>query len=400
MHSLTSAFLLAGTALALPAPEIFQRQGTCTVGDNFAAVSEKALPDPWKFADGKAVASAEDWACRQEEMSKVMQQYELGEYPKPPDELTATMSGNSLSLTIKVGSNSKTLTVAITKPSGGGAEGGPAIIGVGGISIPVPAGVGRINFGNDACAGQTNPSSHGTGWFFDLHGRSHSAGATTAWAWCVGRIIDGLEKVGPEASGIDTKRLGVTGCSRNGKGAFMVGALEKRIALTIPQESGSGGAACWRISDSEKAKGQNIQTASQIVGENAWFSPNFNAHTSKTDTIPEDHHFLAAMVAPRGLFVIENNIDWLGPVSTTACMKAGRMIYKGLGVGPNMGFSLVGGHQHCQFPSATTANLNSYIDTFLMGTGKTNDVETSVSTVNMADWTGSWSEAPAINLAA
>jgi hypothetical protein len=401
MLALTSALLLAVPALAMPAADLFRRQATCATKDNYAAVNEKALPDPWKFADGTAVSSAANWTCRQAEMSKILQQYILGDYPPPPSSVSATMSGGSMSLTVTVGSNSKTISVSITKPSGGGASGGPAIIGVGGVSIPVPAGVGRINFGNDACAAQASPSSHGTGWFFDLHGRSHSAGATTAWAWCVGRIIDGLEKLGPAATGIDTTKLGVTGCSRNGKGAFMVGALEKRIALTIPQESGSGGAACWRVSDSEKAKGKNIQTGGQIVGENAWFSPKFNSFTSKITTIPGDFHFLAAMVSPRGLFVIENDIDWLGPVSTTACMKAGRMIYQGLGVGPNMGFSLVGGHQHCQFPSASTTNLNSYINAFLLGQGKTNDVETSKATVQMSEWVGGWSAAPkSINLAA
>src|SRR3569833_1388206 len=279
-------------------------------------------------------------------MSKIMQQIELGDLPPSPDSVTATMSGTSMSLTIKVGSNTKTLSVGITKPSGGGATGGPAIIGVGGISIPVPASLGRINFGNDACAGQTNPSSHGTGWFFDLHGKTHSAGATTAWAWCVGRIIDGLEQLGPEKTGIDAKTLAVSGCSRNGKGAFMAGVLEKRIALAIPQESGSGGAASWRSSDSEKAKGKSIQTAHQIVRENAWFSPRFSDYVDKATTLPEDHHFLPAMMAPRGLFIIENDIDWLGPVSTTVAMKAGRLIYEAMGARANMGFSLVGGHSH------------------------------------------------------
>jgi hypothetical protein len=389
MRSLTSALLLASGALALPASELFERQGTCATASSYATVNEKGLNDPWKFADGKAVTTAADWTCRQAEMSKMLQQYELGDYPGPPDSLTASLSGTTLTLNIKVGSNSKTVTTTFSKGSSGA-----AIIGVGGISVPVPGTVGKINFGNDACAAQTNPSSHGSGWFFDLHGKSHSAGATTAWAWCVGRIIDGLEQLGVDKTGIDPKKLGVTGCSRNGKGAFMVGALEKRIALTIPQESGSGGAACWRISDSEKSKGKNIQTASQIVTENAWFSPKFNSFTKATSTIPEDHHFLAALVAPRGLFVIENDIDWLGPVSTTACMKAGRQIYKQLGVGPNMGFSLVGGHSHCSFPSATTANLNSYINTFLLGQGPTNDVETSKATVSMSEWTGSWSAGP------
>ena len=58
------------------------------------------------------------------------------------------------------------------------------------------------------------------------------------------RIIDALEAT--PAVKIDPKRVAVTGCSRNGKGAFVAGAFEPRIALTIPQESGSGGAACWR----------------------------------------------------------------------------------------------------------------------------------------------------------
>ena len=399
MLQTASAMLLAvvPAALAIPASAIFGRQ-TCSTSDSYATVNNKALPDPWKFADGRAVATAADFKCRQAEMSKILQQYVMGDLPPPPT-VKATMSGNNMNIQITVGSNTKSITVAVTKPTGAGASGGAAIIGVGGISVPVPAGVGRINFGNDACAAQANRNSHGTGWFFDLHGKSHSAGATLAWAWCVGRIIDALEQLGPATTGIDPKKLGVTGCSRNGKGAFVVGAFEPRIALTIPQESGSGGAACWRISDSEKAKGKNIQTASQIITENAWFSPRFNSYVSATNTIPGDHHYLAALVAPRGLFVIENDIDWLGPVATTGCMKAGRQIYDAVGVRSNMGFSLVGGHSHCQFPSATTANLNSYINKFLLGTSQTtNDVETSKATVNMAEWTGSWSAAPKITL--
>lgn len=80
------------------------------------------------------------------------------------------------------------------------------------------------------------------------------------------------------------------------------------------------------------------------MGENAWFSPRFNSYVSATSSIPEDHHLLAALTVPRGLFVVENDIDWLGPVSTTGAMKAGRLIYKAYGVPNHMGFSLVGGH--------------------------------------------------------
>lgn len=143
----------------------------------------------------------------------------------------------------------------------------------------------------------------------------------------------------------------------------------------------------WRVSDAEKAAGENIQTASQIVGENAWFSPDFNDVVAATDTIPEDHHMLAALTVPRGLLVLENDIDWLGPVSTTTAQKAGRLIYKAYGVPNNMGFSLVGGHGHCQFPSSQQADLTSYIDFFLLkGATEPKDLEVSSAKVDMEQW--------------
>lgn len=107
--------------------------------------------------------------------------------------------------------------------------------------------------------------------------------------------------------------------------------------------------------------------------------------------MPEDHHFLAAMTVPRGLFVIENDIDWLGPVSTTGAMKAGRVIYKAYGVPTNMGFSLVGGHNHCQFPSSQQSDLTAYINYFLLKTGSApGETEKSPSNVDMSQWTKNW----------
>lgn len=144
----------------------------------------------------------------------------------------------------------------------------------------------------------------GQGKFYTLYGNTHSAGALTAWAWGVSRIIDALELT--PAAGINTQKIGVTGCSRNGKGAIVAGALDERVALTIPQESGSGGAACWRLSDYQKSQGTDVQTASHIITENVWFSKNFDPHVNQVNRLPFDHHSLAGLVAPRGLFVIEN----------------------------------------------------------------------------------------------
>ncbi|KAI0179090.1 carbohydrate esterase family 15 protein [Hypoxylon sp. FL1284] len=386
MRRTAVALLLGSTASARPFSEIYRRQNTsdCAVSDTYPAVDFAKLPDPFTFEDGTKVASQDEFACRQQEISKLLQQYELGTYPPPPDSVEASMSGNSLSIKITVGSKSVTIAPTIRKPN---STPGPAIITIGGSSLPIPATVGTIGFNNDNFASQASGQSRGQGAFYTLFGNTHSAGALTAWAWGVDRVIDALEQLGEETTGIDPKRLGTTGCSRNGKGAFIVGALANRIALTLPQESGSGGAACWRISDDEQRKGKNIQTAGEIVGENVWFSENFNQYTSKTTSMPEDHHMLAALVAPRGLLSFENDIDWLGPVSTTACMKAGRLVYKGLGVPTNMGFSLVGGHNHCMFPQAQQAELTAYINYFLLaGDTAPPEVEKSPASVTVTDW--------------
>lgn len=383
----TTAALLLGSALAFPTELVERQNTTCTIPTTFAEQTNAKLPDPFTFANGNKVTTQADWKCRQQEISKMLQQFELGDFPGPPDKVEASLSGTTMTVKITVGSKSASITATIKAPS---TKPGPAIITIGGASLPIPGTVGTVAFNNDGFAAQTDKNSHGKGTFFDLFGASHSAGALTAWAWGVGRIIDGLEQLGADKTGIDPKRLGTTGCSRNGKGAFVVGALNDRIALTLPQESGSGGAACWRISDAQKKAGANIQTAGEIVGENAWFSPRFNAYTGKTTSMPEDHHMLAGLVAPRGLFVMENDIDWLGPVSTTACMKAGRLIYKGVGVPDNMGFDLTGGHSHCQFPSSSQASLTGYINAFLLKTGSPpSGVEKSTSSVAVADWV-SW----------
>lgn len=385
MVHLPSALLVAGAALAVAAPanHIFERQ-TCAVSSSYPTANNAKLPDPFTTSSGAKVTTKAEFECRRQEISKILQQYELGTYPPLPDKVEGTMSGTGISVKITVGSKTVTFNAAIKKPSGSGPF--PAIIGIGGASIPIPGTVASITFPNDQFAAQSGGSSRGKGLFYDLFGSSHSAGALTAWAWGVDRLVDALEKVGA-SSGIDTKRLGVTGCSRNGKGAFIAGALVDRIALTIPQESGAGGAACWRISDQQKSSGKNIQTASQIIGENVWFSKNFDTYTKSVTNIPADHHMLAALVVPRGLIAFENDIDWLGPVSTTACMKAGRLIYKAYGVPNNMGFSLTGGHSHCQFPSGQKSELDQYINYFLLNGGTApGAVERSSVTADVSTW--------------
>jgi hypothetical protein len=377
---------LATTVLAAPLVE--ERQAaTCNVPTTFPTTANAKLPNPFKFFDGTAVTTKAQFDCKNQEVSAALQAQELGDFPKKPSSVTAALSGSTLTITSTEGGKSVSFSVTIKKPSGAGPF--PAIIGYGGGSIPIPSNIATITYNNDDVAAQASSSSRGKGKFYDLYGSGHSAGAMTAWAWGVDRIMDALEAT--PSAGIDPKHVGVTGCSRNGKGAFIAAAFVPRIALGIPQESGSGGAACWRISDSEHGKGKNIQTSSEIVGENVWFSTRFNSFATKATTLATDHHQLAGMVAPRGLIVIENEIDWLGPVATTACMKAGRLIYKAYGVPDNMGFTGSGNHNHCSFPSNQQADLTAFINRFLLnGTGSTAGIEKGPSGTDVSsyiDWT-------------
>jgi hypothetical protein len=210
----------------------------------------------------------------------------------------------------------------------------------------------------------------------------------TAWVWGISRVIDGLE-ANPSAN-INLNKLAVTGCSRDGKGALMAGAFEPRIALTIPQESGSGGDTCvsdislhglrltcadglgtisqWRLSKFEQDSGDVVQEAVEIVQENVWFSPNFTNFVHNISTLPYDHHLLAALVAPRALISFENtDFEWLSPLSAWGCMNAAHTVFEALGIPENHGFLQQGGHAHCAFPDNQTAPLFAFFDKFLLG---------------------------------
>lgn len=234
-------------------------------------------------------------------------------------------------------------------------------------------GIAIINFPNNDIAEQTNGSSRGRGKFYQLYGSNHSAGAMTAWAWGVSRLIDALEQT-PNTN-IDASRLGVTGCSRNGKGALIAGALDERIALTIPQESGSGGSASWRVSDAQRSAGQNVQTLSQIVTENVWFRDSFSQFSNTATRLPFDHHEVLGLVAPRALLVIENtDQEWLGNQSTYTAAIVAREIWEALDVADHMGVSQVGGHSHCQFPSSQQPEVDAFVERFLLGTNANTNI--------------------------
>jgi (4-O-methyl)-D-glucuronate---lignin esterase len=351
--------------------------GACNVTSppSFASLpTNPFLPDPFTFLNGTRVNTKDEWTCRRTEIATLAQEFEYGYKPNTPYSATSgSLSGNTLTVTVTDNGRTISFNASITYPSSGFAP-YPAMIGVGGSSLNNSAlssmGVAVINFPNNDIAQQNGQSSRGVGKFYTMYGSGHSAGALMAWAWGVSRLIDALEKT--PASNIDPTRLGVTGCSRNGKGALTVGAFDERVKLTIPQESGSGGSGSWRVSDWMFSQGQETQTLSEIVNENVWFRANFNQFSSAATRLPFDHHSIIGLVAPRAILIIENDILWLGPQSSWSSANAARRIWQALEVPDMMGYSLTTGHNHCSFPSSQQTEVNAYVQKFLIGGGAGN----------------------------
>ncbi len=328
------------------------------------------LPDPFLKINGERIQSQEEWRCRRAEIAAQFEKYELGSKPANPDSVSGEFNGDGFTVNVSDKGKHINFLSEIILPAKGEAP-YPAIIGIGRSSLDntllSELGVAVINFPNGDVGEQLNGGSRGKGKFFELYGADHSASAMMAWAWGVSRLIDALEN---SDTPIDVTRLGVTGCSRNGKGALVVGAFDERIALTIPQESGSGGSASWRVSDAQKANGQNVQTLSQIVTENVWLTESFKQFSHTATKLPVDHHELMGLVAPRALLVVENtSMEWLGNISTYTTGVVAHTVWQALGKPDAMGMTQMGGHNHCQYPEYQRDALKAYVEKFLVGGG-------------------------------
>lgn len=336
------------------------------LNEDFDALPEyEKLHDPFTRLDGSRVTTKEQWICRRQEISKLFQLWEFGEKPDKPASVTGSRSGNGLTVNVSDGAGAQlSFSVNITYPNGGTGP-YPALIGLAGGNLPQQTftnlGVAVINFNHDQMGNQSG--MRGAGQFFQFNG-DVDAGALLAWAWGVSRIIDALE-VTPDAN-IDPTHLAVNGCSRNGKGTLAIGALDARIALTIPQESGAGGAGAWRVLQADRAAGVDVQTLESAAGEQPWFRENFSWFGAYVNKLPVDHHQLLGMVAPRGLLVIGNpNFNWLGLNAGDQSVAAARLIYEAFGVPNNIG-QVESGHNHCDFPQSEVPALQAFIRKFLL----------------------------------
>jgi hypothetical protein len=156
-------------------------------------------------------------------------------------------------------------------------------------------------------------------------------GTIAAWAWGLHRCVDYLAS-DPD---IDAKRICVTGHSRRGKSALLAAALDERIALVVPHQSGTGGMALSRDSQQETVERINRSFPH-------WFNDLFTQFNDQVERLPFDQHCVIALVAPRPLLDTEGAQDaWANFPRSLDALNAADPVYKLLGTKGLVGTGLV-----------------------------------------------------------
>ncbi len=326
----------------------------------------RPLPDPFEWSDGSGRSTEfSDWRRRRSEIKAEIEHYGIGKKPPRPNDIDASFEGDTLTVKVTENDATLTLTAKVQLPQGDGPF--PAVIGIGfgGGSGSLPPDifadrrVATISFNFSQVMSHTQ--NRGQEPINRLYPGLTYIGAYSAWSWGISRIIDGLELVADELP-IDRKRLAVTGCSFAGKMALFAGAFDERIALTIAQESGGGGAAAWRVSETLG----NVETLGKT--SRAWFIEDMFKFSNAVERLPYDHHELMAMVAPRALLVLGNpDYEWLADESGYVSCRAAHEAWKLFGIPDRFGFSIVAGHPHCRLPDSQRPEVEAFVDKFLLG---------------------------------
>ncbi|MGZ4973459.1 MAG: alpha/beta hydrolase family protein, partial [Limisphaerales bacterium] len=143
-----------------------------------------------------------------------------------------------------------------------------------------------------------------------------------AWAWGLHRCVDYLVT----NRQIDKHRIFVVGHSRLGKTAIVAAAFDDRIAMAIPLQSGTGGAAPSR-GNKQSESVTRINTTFPH-----WFNAEFKKFNDQPERLPFEQHCLIALCAPRPVLVGCAAEDlWANPAGQFEMVKAADNVYRLLG---------------------------------------------------------------------
>ena len=352
--------------------------------------TNKKLPNPFEFHDGSKVSKYGDWSKRRNEIKADIEKYEIGEKPIPSD-VSATYSGGSLTVTVKEGGKTATITSKFSIPSGKGPH--PIIIGMnsgtGSLSSSIFSGFVQVPFSHDQVAKYSMNGQKDTNvGFYKFYGNKNQNGDYSAWSWGVSRLIDGLAQIAKDHN-LDMSKIAVTGCSYAGKMALFAGAFDERVTLTIAQESGGGGINSWRTSADFASRGTNIE---KIDNTNySWFMQSLQRQDPYK--LPHDHHELIGMIAPRAFLALGNpGYEWLGDESGYKSVMVATEVWKAMGIEDRIGFDFTGNHEHCQAASSQNSSVTAFVDKFLRNKSANTDIHIKPTNGkgfkidNYADW--------------
>lgn len=320
------------------------------------------LPDPFLMADGSRVKSVEDWGRRRKELIDLVLTYEYGELPPlvtnvkgtvvdaGPTTRPAEMPGAIEShVRLSMGPEEKirlNLHLIIpAAPVGKTDAKFPVIVrgdlGWGAVKPEISAAVvqrGYILVQFDRTELAIDKKETRTGGVYAAW-PDYEGSAMSAWAWGYERVIDYLLT----RSDVDAKRIAITGHSRGGKAVLLAGALDERIALVAPNDSGCGGCGCYRF---QAPKSEAIENITKNFPY--WFEPHFAEFIGHVDQLPFDQHSIKALVAPRAFMETAALGDlWANPEGSQQTWIAAREVFDFLGARDQIGIAWrEGKHEH------------------------------------------------------
>jgi hypothetical protein len=317
----------------------------------------KELPDPLTMLDGTKVTTPEQWKLRRQELIQILEDYEYGHMPPAPGNVTATtttatkrvslsggLEADYRMLRLSFGPEQKLgFDLGIFTPAAAGATAPFATL------IVLTSSAGEKSLA-DASAALSRGYAVATVPYQQL-GADAKNWATTAffpaypdfdwrdfsaWAWGISRAVDYLVT----DTAIDASKLMVTGVSRLGQAALLVGAFDERIALTAPV---AGGMA-FRFSGKEMGGGLG-QGITEIVDQNTyWFGPRLPEFRNKTPRLPSDQHWLPALAAPRPFILCNSLQDQYGRAyAAVQTYQGAKPVYALLGAEQHLGLNFRAG---------------------------------------------------------
>lgn len=294
------------------------------------------LPDLLLRQDGARVCTAAEWAGRRHEIQTLLLRGQYGDLPPAPDRVHCEILHAA---TVRRMDHAQLLTYRIHCGTNAGFL----------LRVFIPAGIGPapVILNGDGCwhyaSDEVIADILRRGYAFAQFNRVEVApdpptparnhdgagralppyAAIATWAWAYHRAVDALHQVAL----VDASRIAVVGHSRGGKASLLAGATDTRIMLTSANNSGAGGAGCWRGGN---PGAETLADITQAFPH--WFHPALVRYAGRESELPFDQHFLKALVAPRALLTTEARDDrWANPQGTWQTHVAARAVYRLLG---------------------------------------------------------------------